>query len=140
MTNPLLQSSGPIPFDRISAEHIEPGIRQGLVEAGAEIDALTADPATPTWENTMARLERAADRLSCVITPAAHLISVAQTPELRAAYNVVLPEISAFWSSLALNPALWSRIEAFAGTEEAAGLTGIHRRHLDKTLREFRRA
>ena len=139
-TNPLLQLDSRIPFDRIEADHIEPGIRQALAEAQAEVDALAADSGAPTWENTLARLDAAGERLSRIITPASHLISVTQTPEMRSAYNAVLPEISSFFSSLPLDPKLWSRIEAYAATPEAAGLTGIHRRHLDKTMREFRRA
>lgn len=140
MSNPLLESTDRIPFDRIDAEHIEPGIRRALSDAQAVVDALASDPAPPTWDNTMARLEDATDSLARTIVPAAHLISVAQTPELRAAYNGILPEISAFWSGLALDPALWARIDGYSRSAEAADLTGIRRRHLDKTLREFRRA
>ncbi len=139
-SNPLLHSSGRIPFNRIRAEHIEPGVRKALAQTQAEIDGLTQDQAEPTWENTMVRLETTVEGLSRIITPASHLISVCQTPELRAAYNAVLPEISAFWSGLQLNPALWARITAYATTQEAEKLTGIRRRHLDTTLREFRRA
>ncbi len=52
----------------------------------------------------------------------------------------MLPTITAFWSRLPLNEALWQRVKAYAGTNEAAALTGIERRHLDKTVREFERA
>lgn len=138
--NPLLEVGDRIPFDRIRAEHVEPGIRKALDDAQAEVDALAADESDPTWQNTLARLDSVAERLSQIIQPAAHLISVAQTPALRDAYNAVLPEISAFFSRLPLNPGLWARLEAFAGTSEAEELQGIRRRHLDKTVREFRRA
>ena len=36
-----------------------------------------------------------------------HLESVATTPELRAAWNVVEPEASAFYSQIPLNEGLW---------------------------------
>jgi oligopeptidase A len=52
----------------------------------------------------------------------------------------VLTDITAFWSRLPLNESLWKRIKSYATTTEAAGLTGIRRRHLDKTIREFERA
>ncbi|MEZ4416059.1 MAG: M3 family metallopeptidase [Gemmatimonadota bacterium] len=138
--NPLLEDAVLVPFDRIRADDVEPGIRQALSDAQADLDALKADGAEPTWDGTLGRLDALAERLSRRIAPASHLISVAQSPELRDAYNAVLPDITAFWSSLHLDPALWARIEGYAGTSEAEALTGLRRRHLEKTLREFRRA
>jgi len=138
--NPLLSEDFRIPFHRIRAEHVEPGIRRAIADAQAEVDAVAADPSPPTWESSIERLDHATDRLARRVAPASHLVAVAETPELREAYNAVLPEMSAFWSRLPLNQALWGRIRAFAETEEAAGLTGLRRRHLDKTVQEFRRA
>jgi len=138
--NPLLRDDFRIPFHEIQAEHVEPGVTRALAEAQEAIDALARSEAPPTWENTMARLDRVTERLGRVITPARHLVSVAETKELRSAYNQVLPEISAFWSRLPLDEELWARVKAFAATEEAAGLSGVRRRHLDKTVREFERA
>jgi len=138
--NPLLSDEFRIPFHRIRAEHVEPGVRQALADAQAEVDTLAADATPPTWENTVARLDRAVERLARRTVPASHLVAVAETPALREAYNAVLPEMSAFWSRLPLNEGLWQRVRAFADTEEARSLTGLRRRHLDKTLQEFRRA
>jgi oligopeptidase A len=101
---------------------------------------VAADTAPPTWENTVERLDRAVELLARRVAPASHLVAVAETPELREAYNEVLPEMSAFWSRLPLDEHLWARVRAFADTEEARGLTGLRRRHLDKTVQEFRRA
>ncbi len=56
--NPLLSDEFRIPFHRIAAEHVEPGIRRALEEAQAEVDAVASDPAPPTWENTIGRLDR----------------------------------------------------------------------------------
>ena len=138
--NPLLSDQFRIPFHLITAEHVEPGIRQALEEAQTEIDDLAAQTYTATWQNTIERLDAITERLSQRIGPASHLVSVAETPDLRAAYNAVLPEISAFFSSLPLNAALWKRVKTFAGTNEAFELTGTRKRHVMKTVRDFRRA
>ena len=138
--NPLLAGEFRIPFHEIVGAHVEPGIKEALSEAQAEIDRLAADGDPPTWQNTIERLDRTVEQLSERIVPVTHLISVAETPELREAYNQVLPEISGFWSRLPLNEDLWRRVKAFAETEEASGLEGLRRRHLDKTVREFERA
>ncbi len=139
-TNPLLAGAFRIPFHRIGADHVEPGILQALAEAQSSVDQLSADPSEPSWANTMQRLDETVELLAERIAPVTHLVSVAETPELREAYNAVLPKITAFWSRLPLNEALWSRVKAYAATSEAEGLTGIRRRHLDKTVREFQRA
>jgi len=138
--NPLLLDDFRIPFHRIRSEHVEPGIRAALEEAQAEVDAIVESGDEPTWDSTVRRLDDMAERLARRLTPASHLVSVAETPELREAYNEVLPEISAFWSSLPLNEGLWQRVRDYAATEEAAALEGVARRHLDKSVQEFRRA
>ena len=139
-TNPLLTEQFQIPFRRIRAEHVEPGIGAALREAQADIDALCADEDPPTWANTIERMDRSVERLAERIAPASHLMSVAETPELRRTYNAVLPDITAFWSRLPLNSALWRRLKAFADTEDASNLTGLARRHLERTMRDFERA
>ena len=138
--NPLLSDAYRIPFHRIGAEHVAPGVRQALAEAQDEVDHVAAGSGDPTWENTLQRLDDALQRLGRRIAPAAHLVSVRETPELREAYNEVLPELAAFFSRLPLNQALWERIRAYAATEDAQRLQGLRRRHLDKTVQEFRRA
>ena len=139
-SNPLLSEAYRIPFHAIKAEHVEPGIRQALSDAQTEVDSVSDDVGPASWDNTLGRLDRALEKLSRRIAPLGHLVSVAETKELRDAYNSILPEISAFWSRIPLDPDLWKRLEVFENTDEANALRGIERRHLRKTLSEFRRA
>jgi len=138
--NPLLLDTFRIPFDRILPEHVEPGVRAALADAQATIDQIAAAEDAPAWTNTIERLDRALEKLSERIAPASHLMSVRESPALRAAYNSVLPEISAFWSRLPLNPRLWARVAAYEASDEACGLAGLRGRHLDKTVADFKRA
>jgi oligopeptidase A len=139
-SNPLLHAERRIPFHLIEAHHVEPAVASALGEARAEVEAIAADPEHPAWGSVLGRLDAALERLAEVVGPIGHLVSVAETPPLRDAYNAVLPELSAFWSSIPLHEGLWRRIEAYAATDEAMHLTGIRRRHLDKTVEDFRRA
>jgi len=138
--NPLLAGGFRIPFHRIEAAHVEPGILRALADAQTSVDDVAADQSPPTWANTMERLDQTVETLAERISPVSHLVSVAETPQLREAYNAILPKMTAFWSRLPLNEALWSRVKAYAATPEARALTGLKRRHLDKTVREFERA
>ena len=137
--NPLLEERFRIPFDQIRTEQVEPAIGELLGRAKCELDALTSVPGPRTWENTMAALDHLADPLEYAFGIVRHLESVATTPELRAAFNKVQPDVSAFFSSLPLDDALWQAVKSYAETDEAKALTGTRQRFLTKTVDNFRR-
>ncbi len=138
--NPLLSRDFRIPFDKIKPEHIEPGIQEALAQAQKDLDKLTALPGVRTYENTVQALDILEERLDRAVGLAYHLTSVVSSPELRTAYNAVLPEFSAFYAKLPLNDALWRALKEYSETSEAAALTGIRKRHLDKLVQSFVRA
>ena len=138
--NPLLLRDFRIPFDRIRPDHVVPGVREALSQAERELEALVADTEERTYENTLGWLDALQERLSRVIRPAAHLVSVMNTPEMREAYDTILPEFTAFYARLPLNPGLWRAVEAYAATEGAKTLDPVRTRHLEKTVRDFVRA
>src|SRR6187402_3617901 len=107
MENPLLALGDPLPFDKIRADHVVPAVRQLLEEASARLQVLEADPGPASYDAVLAALERATERLELGMSIVEHLESVATTPELREAYNAVLPEVSAFWSGIPLREGLW---------------------------------
>ncbi len=139
-TNPLLDLGFPIPFDRIRAEHVEPGLRALVAEARARLAALVADTRPRTFETTLGALEAATEPLELAVELVEHLEGVATTPELRAAWSAVQPEASSFFSGIALDAGLWAAIKAYAATDEARALTGERRRFLDKVVADFRRS
>ena len=138
--NPLLSRSFKIPFKDIRASHVEPGVTKILSRAQSRIQALAGNPEPRTYHNTLEALDDITQEVSESLTPIHHLLSVAETTELREAFNSVLPDITQFWSRLPLNEGLWNQLRAFSETPEANELMGIRARHLEKTLREFRRA
>ena len=138
--NPLLRDYDRIPFGEIEAVHVVPGVRQILKDARAEIEDLVAVESTPTYADTIGRLDCALEDVKARTVPVTHLLSVAETPELRKAFNEVLPEITEFWTQVMLNEGLWNRIKALSETDEVGALPPIEKRHLDTTLRDFRRA
>ena len=137
--NPLLSISFSIPFDRVRAEHVEPGIRQLLAQANDRIGAIVADDSVRTFANTMLALEKATENLDYALGVVRHLEAVATSPELRAAWNAVEPETSAFYSRIPLNEGLWKQLQRYAGTDGAKSLSGAKLRFLTKTLDSFRR-
>src|ERR1700761_8930910 len=101
--NPLLAIRFAIPFDQVRPEHVGPGIRQLLADANGRIQAIVNDPSPRTFANTMLALEEATEHLGYALGIVRHLEAVATSPELRAAWNEVEPETSAFYSRIPLN-------------------------------------
>ncbi len=138
--NPLLLDDGPIPFPAIAPEHVEPAVTQRLAEAQAAIDAIKAAHAagTPlTWDGVMEALDRATVPLEETWTVVDHLHSVCFSDALDAVHQAVQPAVTAFFSGLSLDEALYAVVRAYAETDEARALTGARRRHLDKSLEAF---
>jgi oligopeptidase A len=138
--NPLLFRSHPIPFDRIRPEHVVPAVREALRQAEEELAALVGSGGPRGYANTVARLEEIGERLGEVVRPVTHLTAVMNTPELRAAYETVLPEVSGFFARIPLRPDLWEAVRAAATAAESEDLDPVRLRHLEKVVRSFRRA
>jgi oligopeptidase A len=137
--NPLLSVQFRIPFDRIRSTDVEPAAAELLSQARARLEAIATLPGERTYRNSMDALDRLTEPLDYAMAVVRHLESVATYPELRAAFNAVQPEVSAFYSGIPLNHELWQGIKSFADTAEGRSVTGEQRRFLDKTIDTFRR-
>jgi oligopeptidase A len=137
--NPLLNLGFNIPFEALLPAHVEPAVAALLERSRRNIEAIESDASPPTYDNTLGRLDTATEQLEVVMTVVGHLETVMTSPELRDVYNRVRPEVSAFYASIPLRPALWQRLKAFGATPEAASLRGARARFLKKTLEQFRR-
>ena len=138
-SNPLLVPQFRIAFDRIQAPDVQPGIAALLTDSRRKLDAMVAEAGVRTFDNTMRALDELTEPLDYAMGVVRHLESVATYPELRAAFNAVQPEVSAFYSGIPLREALWQGIKSYAGTREAGSLEGERRRFLEKTMDTFRR-
>jgi len=88
--NPLLETGpGGLPrFDAVRPEHVEPGIREVLIEAERALDALERDVRS-TWAGVVEPLERIGDALGTRWGVVGHLLGVRNSPELRSAHEAV---------------------------------------------------
>ncbi len=139
--NPFLDSAFHIRWSALTPELIAPAMDAALVRAQAAIDAIVGLPTDRvTFDNSFLALERATEELTMAWGKVTHLQSVADSPALRDAHNALLPRVSAFYAAIPLNAALWARLKAFAESSAAAGVTGIRRRFLEETVKDFRQA
>src|SRR6478672_8511458 len=130
--NPFLDPS-PLPFgypdfSAIREEHFLPAFVEGMARQRAEVDAIAADPAPPTFENTIVALERSGDVLRRVSAVFFVLAASASTEGIRAVEAEVAPLLAAHADAIRLDPALFARIEAVAAEWGAGGVAAGGRR------------
>jgi oligopeptidase A len=139
--HPFLNSDFHIRWSQLTPEQIVPDIEAALVRAQRGIDEIAQrEIGRLTYENTFLALEHATDELNVAWAKVSHLQAVADSPPLREAHNAMLPKVSAFYVAIPLNAELWRRLKAFAESPAAQAVTGVHRRFLDETVKDFRQA
>ncbi|MBE5529746.1 oligopeptidase A [Laribacter hongkongensis] len=136
--NPLIDYPNLPPFALIRPEHVAPAVESTIADARVVVERLLTDPATPDWEHFVEPLNAATERIGRVWGPVSHLNSVVNTPELREAYNSNLPKISAFFTELGQNLALFEKYKALVASPAYAQLSAPQQKVLQNELRDFR--
>ena len=131
--NPLLEPwTGPYggvpPFDRVKVGHFQPALEAAMQEELDEIERIASDKAAPTFDNTIAAMERAGrtfDRAIRIYSVFNHTMS---TPEVQAVEREMAPRLAAFSDRILQNEPLFRRIAAVYEARDTAGLTAEQRR------------
>jgi peptidyl-dipeptidase Dcp len=128
------------PFGRIAPAHFEPAFTRAFAEHEAEIDAIAGDETPPSFDNTIAALERSGKALSRV-TDVFYALTGAHTNEaLLALEREMSPRLAKHWNKVRLNEALFRRIEALYGERGQLGLSAEQARVLERYHVSFRRS
>lgn len=111
------------PFDEVEVSMFQPALEAAMESARAEIDALTAQDAAPTFENTILPMEKGADELSRALAVYGIWASNLNGPEVQAVQREVAPKLAAFQDALYQDAALFQRIDAIYTGDEYEDLT-----------------
>jgi oligopeptidase A len=133
MSNPLLDFSDLPLFDRIRPEHVAPAVDALLEESNAALEAVTAPDFPAEWTAISRVLDVSTEKLGRAWGAVSHLNSVADTPELRAAYNEALPRVTEFWTRLGADERLYAKYKAI----DVATLNPEQRQAHKNALRNF---
>jgi len=136
VNNPLLETGDLPPFDRIRAEHARPALERILAENRALVAAIGAQ-AEPTFASVMVPLEEASHRLARVFSPIGHLNAVANSADMRAAYNECAPLLAEYAAEIGQNAVL-AAAYARIMEREGASLPAEARKLVANALRDFR--
>ena len=131
--NPIAQPwTGPYggvpPFGAVKVADFEAALEAGMAEQLRAIDAIAADPAPATFENTLAALERSGRTLDRVARIFGIWGSSLSTPEYQAVELAMAPRLAAFGDKITQNEKLFARIAAVYQARQASGLDAEQQR------------
>lgn len=123
------------PFDRIRAEHLPAALERGMREQIAEVAAIAGNPKPPTFANTIAALERSGALLERASNVFSNLVSSLGTDALEQIERDFAPKLAQHAARIALDPALFVRVDVLHARRHDLGLTSdavrlLERRHL----------
>ncbi|GAA6140838.1 M3 family metallopeptidase [Hydrogenophaga sp. 5NK40-0174] len=132
-TNPLLAIRDLPAFDVIRPEHVVPGIDALLAQADQSLEKVTAADFPADWTALSKELGVATERLGEAWGAVSHLNGVADSPELREAYNAALPKVTDYWTRLGADERLFAKYKAI----DPSSLTDEQKQALKNSLRAF---
>jgi oligopeptidase A len=138
MSNPLLDFSGLPRFDAVTPSHVTPAIEALIQQCELALDLATLPETPATWDDAVAPLSEATERLTRAWNVVQHLHAVVDTPELRATYTDNLPKVTAFWTRLGADERLYAKYKAIRAGAAFDALDAERRRSVEQRLRDFR--
>ncbi len=140
-TNPLLAEwrtpHGLPPFDQIRAEHFKPALQVAMLEHRAELDALAAQAAAPTFDNTVAAFDRGARLLSRIEAVFYNLTASQTSPELQAVQRDMAAPMAAHYSAVYMHAGVFQRVDALFARRSELQLSSEALRLLERTHLDF---
>src|SRR4029079_7309810 len=128
------------PFAAIEPGHFRPAFDRALAAHRAEIDVIAANPAAPSFDNTIAALEKGGRELERVANVFFVLAGADTSDDIEAIERDVSPLLARHNNALYLNPALYARIASLYGRRDSLGLSSEQARVLDRYHTRFVRA
>ena len=123
-------------FDQIKTEDIKPALQTAIAEAREQIAAIKAQTHTD-WANTVEKLTDITERVGRIWSVVSHLNSVVDTPELRAVYNELMPEITIFFTEIGQDIELYNLFKIIKNSAEFDTLSPAQQTKLNHDLRDF---
>jgi oligopeptidase A len=133
-TNPLLDFSDLPQFASIQPSHVAGAVETLIAQAIAALDAATQPDFPADWKQLSRMLDVQTEKLSRAWGAVGHLNAVADTPELRAAYNDKLTAVSEFYTKLSSDERLFAKYQAI----DAAALNKEQKKAHSNALRSFK--
>lgn len=110
---------GTVPFHKIKTAHFEPAIMEGIKQHEEEIEAITNNPDSPTFENTILAYEKSGKLLDKVLTVFFNLKSAETNDDIQALAQKIMPVLSEHSNNISLNEDLFKRVKEVYENQES---------------------
>lgn len=127
------------PFDKIYIDCYKAAIDRGIKLALEEVDRITDNVESPSFENTIEALERSGSDLNRVLNVFYPLNSAMADDSMMELSVKMMPKLSDYQTSVSLNERLWKRIKAVYDNRDAMNLTPEQSMLLQRTYDSFKR-
>lgn len=140
MNNPLLSKwetpYGLPPFNQILPEHYLPALEKAMADHKAEVDALASSSDAPSFENTIASMDRSGAGMEQVLGVFFNLTASESSDALQAVEREIMPKVADHMSWLGLHEGIFKRIDDVHKNRHSLGLNPeqirlVERYHLD---------
>ncbi|MDE5813730.1 MAG: peptidase M3, partial [Muribaculaceae bacterium] len=141
-TNPVLAPSGlphnVLPFNKITAADLEAAVKEGIDYQNKAIDAIVKQRSVPTFENTIAALDRSSWELNRAVLALSNLESACGDDAYQQAMQNITPLLSEHSANILLNEGLFQRIkQVYDNRDREEGLTPEEKRLITETYADF---
>ncbi|HMN17150.1 MAG TPA: M3 family metallopeptidase [Ignavibacteriaceae bacterium] len=125
------------PFDKIKNEHYLPAFYEGIKIKRAEIDAVINNPDKPTFDNTIAAIEKSGELLKKVSRVFSNISGSNGDDETQKIAETITPELSKLNNDIFLNEKLYHRIKSINDEKDKLNLTAEQLKVLDNYYTDF---
>lgn len=125
------------PFEKISEKDYVRAVKFGIHQQSAEVDAIIARDAAPTFENTIAAYEYSGKLLDRTCGVLFNLAESDATPALQKVVEKVIPMLTEHTDNIFMNPYFFERVKAVYETRNSSGLTTEQIRLTEKIYNQF---
>ena len=126
-------------FDEMTLEDLKPALNQAMAINLIEIENIANQSTSPSFDNTIVALERTGKVLDRVFTYYGIWSSNLSSPEFRNIQQEMAPIMSAFFSKISQNQALFNRVKAVYENLESSTLRADQQRLVKLTYNGFAR-
>ncbi len=125
------------PFDQIKLEHYLPAFEEGIKIKRAELDAIINNPDQPTFENTIAAIEKSGELLTKVSRVFFNINGSNGNDETQKIAETITPGLSKLSNDIYLNEKLFQRIKSINDEKEKLNLSSEELKVLDNYYTDF---